>query len=372
MAAFEEFQDDKTSRAQFESGTLEGLMQDMVANKGSVVGIFDEFSTFKDNLDKGSSGSAEKGRYLSLFNASTWKKTTKGSGYHAVEDPRFNLISYTQPTYACNFSRNNTADGFFQRFLITLPAEVFIDPDTKEDIIEEETDSIIDLADVFKRIYEACDENPVLKMTTDAYESYKVYAREVNAFRKKDLFEEARVSIKSKSVGIVVRLAGVLCLLREGLLENHETFDLSIKKDDIERAIKITRYSNEVSFSILSEKKVQQNINTNIKKSPVPDADNMTMEFLAQYNNKVKSIISKEFTTLADINKNNIYPIINNLRTKEVGKKFIDGLVKLGFGTVEIREGKSGFKRHHPKDDNCPNKEALQAKWQKLDIQVDE
>ena len=74
LESFEKFEKDKASRAQFESGTLEGLMQEMVANKGSLVGIFDEFSTFKDNLDKGSSGSAEKGRYLSLFNASSWKK----------------------------------------------------------------------------------------------------------------------------------------------------------------------------------------------------------------------------------------------------------------------------------------------------------
>ena len=51
-------------------------------------------------------------------------------------------------------------------------------------------------------------------MSPDAYDGYKEYQREVLAFRKKDLFEEARVSIKSKSVGIVVGLAGVLCLLR--------------------------------------------------------------------------------------------------------------------------------------------------------------
>ena len=96
-------------------------MKNMEENEGSTVGIFDEFATFKDNLDKGSSGSAEKGRFLSLFNGSSWKKTTKGSGMKSIEDPRFSLISYTQPTYACNFSRNNISDGFFQRFLLTLP-----------------------------------------------------------------------------------------------------------------------------------------------------------------------------------------------------------------------------------------------------------
>lgn len=121
MESFEEFQDKKKCYAQFESGTLEGLMKEMEENNGSVIGVFDEFATFRDSLDRGSAGAAEKGRYLSLFNASSWKKSTKSSGTVNIEDPRFNLISYTQPKYACGFSRNNVSDGFFQRFLITLP-----------------------------------------------------------------------------------------------------------------------------------------------------------------------------------------------------------------------------------------------------------
>ena len=121
LEAFEQFQCKKSCDAQFESGTLEGLMKNLEDNQGSMIGVFDEFSTFRDNIDKGSSGTAEKGRYLSLFNASSWKKSTKGAGTKSIDDPRFNMISYTQPQYACNFSRSNVADGFFQRFLITLP-----------------------------------------------------------------------------------------------------------------------------------------------------------------------------------------------------------------------------------------------------------
>ena len=60
MEAFDAFQLEKHSLAQFESGTLDSSMQDMVAKNGSLVGIFDEFSTFKDSLNKGSSGAAEK------------------------------------------------------------------------------------------------------------------------------------------------------------------------------------------------------------------------------------------------------------------------------------------------------------------------
>ena len=82
LEAFEQFEKETESKAQFESGTLDGLRKNMEDNDGSAVGIFDEFSTFKDNLDKGSSGSAEKGRFLSLFNGSSWKKQPKVLANH--------------------------------------------------------------------------------------------------------------------------------------------------------------------------------------------------------------------------------------------------------------------------------------------------
>jgi len=46
MESFEEFQRKKNTYAQFESGTLEGLMKEMEDNHGSVIGVFDEFATF--------------------------------------------------------------------------------------------------------------------------------------------------------------------------------------------------------------------------------------------------------------------------------------------------------------------------------------
>ena len=41
-----------------DSGTLEGLMQSMHANNGCIMGCYNEFATFNDNLDKGNSGSS--------------------------------------------------------------------------------------------------------------------------------------------------------------------------------------------------------------------------------------------------------------------------------------------------------------------------
>ena len=109
----------------FVSGTMEGLMKAMHENNDSILGVFDEFSTLIDNIDKGSTGTSEKGRYLSLYSAVDWSKKTKASGNIHVKDPRLNIISFTQPFYAINFARNNIQDGFFQRFLVTVPIDVF-------------------------------------------------------------------------------------------------------------------------------------------------------------------------------------------------------------------------------------------------------
>ena len=108
---------------------MEGLIKALVQNNGSLLGVFDEFSTLIDSLDKGTTGSSEKGRYISLYSAVNWSKKTKTSGNMMIKDPHFNLISYTQPFYVANFARNIL---FFQRFLITVPGEVYVKMDEKK------------------------------------------------------------------------------------------------------------------------------------------------------------------------------------------------------------------------------------------------
>ena len=44
----------------FDTGTLEGLMKSMKDNDGCFMTIHDEFASFNDSLDKGSSGVSEK------------------------------------------------------------------------------------------------------------------------------------------------------------------------------------------------------------------------------------------------------------------------------------------------------------------------
>ena len=242
---------------------------------------------------------------------------------------------------------------------------MFIDPDEIEKVINEDTDDIINLADVFTKIYDACSSSNTILMGKEAYEEFKTYQREVTQFRKDDLYEEARVSIKSKSVGIMVRLAGICCLLREAIQkEEPSELVMEILKEDIVRAITIVKYSNAISFYLLDEK---AKIAKSLKRS-LPEADDLTLDFLIPFNKKVKTLVTADFTTCAEINRNNLYPIINNQRSNDVGQKFVNGLVELGFGKLETRNGKSGFVPYHPDKQDCPNPEQLKSYWEKLNI----
>ena len=101
----------------FDSGTLEGLMHALQENDGSVIAFIDEFSTFMDSLDKGSTGNSERARYLSLWSGSAWSKRTKNDGLEVVESPRYQLASFLQSFYLINHIVNDVSyDGFFRGF----------------------------------------------------------------------------------------------------------------------------------------------------------------------------------------------------------------------------------------------------------------
>ena len=101
----------------FDSATIEGLTKSLESNKGNVVSINDEFANFMDNLNNGTQkNNTEKSRILTLYNATNWSKRTKTCGSFNIEDPRFNIIGFTQPDYLFEVARNpaNLRDGFFQ------------------------------------------------------------------------------------------------------------------------------------------------------------------------------------------------------------------------------------------------------------------
>ena len=54
----------------------------------------------------------------------------------------------------------------------------------------------------------------VVKEGSEAERLYDTHHDEAVDFRSNDLFEERKVSVKSKAVGLAMRLAGVICLMR--------------------------------------------------------------------------------------------------------------------------------------------------------------
>ena len=159
----------------FDSRTLQGLMQTMRLNNGCIMGCYGEFASFNDNLDKGSSGSSEKARYLSLYSGTTWSMKMKTSGCVEMQDPRFNMIAFTQPYYATQFPRNNQMDGFFQRFLISVPKETYIKIKEKRELIEKQED-LVDMHGIMECIYHRCVNQPLtLSLDDEAMDLYESF-----------------------------------------------------------------------------------------------------------------------------------------------------------------------------------------------------
>ena len=101
----------------FDSGTIDGLAKALESTKGNVISVNDEFANFMESLDNGAKkNNTEKSRILTLYNATSWSKRTKTCGSFSIEDPRFQMIGFTQPDYLFEFARNpaNLRDGFFQ------------------------------------------------------------------------------------------------------------------------------------------------------------------------------------------------------------------------------------------------------------------
>ena len=168
----------------------------------------------------------------------------------------------------------------------------------------------------------------------------------------------------------MLRLAGVLCLLRESV-DGLSQFTFSVKAIDVQRAIKIVENSNAISFHIVNRN--NRNIYANpprVKKEPVPEAKDMTIEFLLPYRALVARILAEEFRELSWITKNKCYPIIENAKSAEIGIKFINGLVEIGLGKHETRGNKKVFRRCNPEEHDCPRRDQVIEYWKKLEIEI--
>ena len=228
----------------------------------------------------------------------------------------------------------------------------------------------MDLTKLFQIIYDSCQIETVLQLDDFAFSEYKTIHDDIVRFRGEDLFEENLLSIKSKSLGHITRVSGVISLLREAeaKMQNEDyNFNNIVTKDDFLMAKYIVNHSNNISFALMDKSNSNRSSN-HILKPGVPDPENMTVEFLIPHQKFVKKLLKEEEVPLSIISRDNLYPVINKKKGTLVANRFIRGLCNLGLGKID--EKTKRFKRFLTTDYDCPDKENLESKWRKLYINM--
>ena len=105
---------------------------------------------------------------------------------------------------------------------------------------------------ILETIYSRCNkENVRLVLSAEAQDIYESYHDSIVDFRKEDAFEEAKLSIKSKPPVLLLRISGIISLLRVALT-NNDTENLNqVEESDINMALKIVEYSINNAFALL-------------------------------------------------------------------------------------------------------------------------
>ena len=211
----------------FDTGTLEGLLCQLKLNDGSILGAPDEFSSFIDNLDKNSNGNSDRARYLSLHSGSSWAKRIKGGGSMSVKNPRFNFMSFIQNYPLANtISRQNHYEGFYPRFLIATPKEVFTKFGDKFRHSEQEDN--VDMQQIVQMIYDKHHEKKrnSIKITPAAIDILADYHDNVVVkYREENPFDETKTMLLAKSMSNVIRVAAIQSAIRVAMIQYREEFD---------------------------------------------------------------------------------------------------------------------------------------------------
>ena len=322
----------------FDSGTIEGLMSTLNENNGSVLCAVDEFSSFLDAMDKNSNGNVERSRYLSLWSGSTWSKKTKHGGHIQITEPRFQFVGFNQNYFLLNMVMNNNHfDGFLPRFLVATPKEEYITLKEKVDAAKSECQ--IDMQSVFNRIFQTFfNSGYTFNLDEESLQLFSSYHdNDVLEFRKADVFEDVKSMIKSKSVGNVLRVAGIQCALRAAIKNTEiDKTDLVIIKEDMERALVLVKYSLECLFSLIDTTK--ESSKTGKKRYlEMPDPLTMDSEFLSLHKSKIQKIFNQGTVEVpvSTITRNHLCPQIGGKTNADDVRKFLKGLELNGLGELK-------------------------------------
>ena len=336
----------------FDSGTLEGLLKTLRENNGSVLACIDEFSTFMDNLDKGTNGHAERSRYLSLWSGTSWSKRTKNDGLESVQNPRYHLTSFLQNYYLINHMCNDVHyDGFFSRFLVACPAEVYVTLNEKVGAaIADDPINVVQVVSVINQIFQDGFDFLLDEPAMELFANY--HDHEVLEFRRNEIFEDVKSMIMSKSIGNVLRVSGILAAIRTSLelLHEHDLDDdsemslsprdkssIKVTATDMQRSMNIVRYSVKCLCTITDATKQKPSAKRPILQE-MPDAENIDAEFLQLHKGKIQKMLANSINReilFASITKNHYYPQIGSKSSADDGRKFVRALEIHGLGHLD-------------------------------------
>ena len=115
----------------------------------------------------------------------------------------------------------------------------------------------LDMQKLLNTLYNLSAKKDIIMVLDDeAEELYDQHHDDATTFRKNNIFEERRVSSMSKSIGLSMRLAGIICLLRNVISildeqeeneeeeneEDEKPITFTVIKSDFNMALKITLY----------------------------------------------------------------------------------------------------------------------------------
>lgn len=135
-----------------------------------------------------------------------------------------------------------------------------------------------------------------------------------------------------------------------------------IKKEDFLMAKEITKFCARNSMTIIRKNEQSQ---FNKKDKDVPEPTEITIEYLMSYQSQVRNILRNNEIKINDITRMKSYPTGKGGRLPAL--KFVKGLEINGLGKY-LKETDS-FKRFHPDDEECPDREEVKTKWQRLCIE---
>ena len=359
----------------FDTGTLEGLLSQLKVNDGSILCAPDEFSSFVDGMDKHSTGNSDRARYLSLHSGSSWSKRIKG-GNLELKNPRFNFCSFIQNyPLAQSMTNANHYEGFYPRFLIATPAEVF----TKfaEKVHNSEIQQEIDMNKVIQRIYD--DYHPginYINLSKEATELLADYHDNVVVRHREEMpFEDMKTMVLSKSISNLIRVSAIISAIRvaaaevsvavvpplpsatsviptgispsgtdsvsemPSIVDEEPTAEELVVKekiilgDDMKMALRFIKYSVDCTVILSSVDKPKK-----IAQRKLPNPNIVDDEYIIMHKTKVKKMHSHKLCInncipLSVITKDHLYPQLGGVTGKDLAINFLKGMTNVGLGS---------------------------------------